>query len=42
MDFQEIDLCKGFILVPDIKLFEKEDKKWEIMVHCTTKRQVEE
>lgn len=45
MDFQETDLCEGFILVPDKNLFEKEDKKKkkrEMVVHCTTKRQVEE
>lgn len=43
MDFQETDLCEGFILVPDMNLFEKEDKKKrEMVVHCTTKRQVEE
>jgi len=42
VDFQEKDLCKGFMLVPDINWFEKEDKKREIIIHCTTKRQVEE
>lgn len=41
MGFQETDLCKGFVLLPDVNLLEKEDKKWEMILYCTTK-QVEE
>lgn len=41
VEFQETDLWKGIIFIPDRNLFEKEnEKKREIIVHCTTKRQV--
>lgn len=38
VEFQETDLWKGIIFIPDRNLFEKENKKKkkkEVIVHCT-------